>query len=625
MGANPLYMMINVLDFETYEDDKKVCPYCISYSIGNNIFSIYKENENDIIIEFLDDVISKINTTKITFFIHNINFDGMILMDSIFKNNLSFNWVIKDTNIYMIELKYLEIFFEFKCSYKFLPISLKKIEINEHKKTIFPYSFVNKNNLNYIGITPNKEYYNHDVSDSEYNEIKNNVFNLKNETIKYCENDVKITLYLINSLINVMDKRYLRIFNKTYSSPSLSYKIFNKYWNNFKINEKILKEEDIYVRKSYFGGRCEVFGNPKDDEIIHYFDFSGMYGQCMMEEFPIENGFFVNENLNYRNIGFHCIKFSSNMEYPILPHHSEDGKLIFANGVFIGCYWYEEIIFFVENGGLVLEIYSSYIFKKKNYVFKNFINEFTSIKMKGGMYKIFGKLMINSLYGGMAMNEKKYESIICFSDKEAEKIHNKTDVLEYFKKNRCYIFKVLKNKKSNDIINKEEKKWSNSLSIRNVIYASIIASKARIKLYKGFNDVIKSGGRIFYSDTDSIAAGYKEERLKKKYGDIEWSEIWKDAVFIAPKFYSYIDKNDKQFLRLKGISSKDSNIKNLKKIFYSNTSIIKYEKQLNFNKKKFELEQNYIDKIIFINKYNKRIFSKDKKETKPLYYPPYNE
>ena len=41
------------------------------------------------------------------------------------------------------------------------------------------------------------------------------------------------------------------------------------------------------------------------------------------------------------------------------------------------------------------------------------------------MYKTFSKLIINSLYGGFGMDEKNYESFICFSDKEAEKINEK--------------------------------------------------------------------------------------------------------------------------------------------------------------------------------------------------------
>jgi chemotaxis methyl-accepting protein methylase len=51
-----------------------------------------------------------------------------------------------------------------------------------------------------------------------------------------------------------------------------------------------------------------------------------------------------------------------------------------------------------------------------------------------------------------------------------------------------------------------------------VAYASIISSKARIKLYNSFNDVIKDGGRLLYCDTDSIFAAYKKNKLNKKCG-----------------------------------------------------------------------------------------------------------
>jgi hypothetical protein len=110
----------------------------------------------------------------------------------------------------------------------------------------------------------------------------------------------------------------------------------------------------------------------------------------------------------------------------------------------------------LEKGGKILDIYSSYEFEKEDYVFKDFIEEFSKIKKRGGVYKIFGKLIINSLYGGMAMSEKNYESFICFTNKEAELIKDRSDVLEYYKKNSCHLFKILKNKKSNLILNKEE-------------------------------------------------------------------------------------------------------------------------------------------------------------------------
>ena len=613
-------MMINIFDCETYEKEKNVYIYCISYSYKKKIYSIYKNDAEDIFINFLNQITDLIKNNKIIFYIHNINFDGILIMDSVFKNNLKFNWIIVGTNIYMISIEYLGNIIEFKCSYKFIPISLKKVDFISTKKTIFPYSFINEEKINYIGNIPEIKYFNEDVSKEEYKNYfkENKKFNVREETIKYCENDVKLTLELLTNVINAMDKKYFLLFKKSYSLPSLSYKIFFKYWNKFKIKEKILKEEDIYIRKSYFGGRCEVFGNPKINEITHYFDFSGMYEQCMKQKFPIGDGCFKNSNLSVNNIGFHCIKFKSEMEYPILPYHSEDGKLIFSNGVFTGCYWYEEIKLFLENGGIILEIYSSYEFEKEEYVFSDFINEFSVIKKRGGVYKTFGKLIINSLYGGLAMNEKDYMSFVCFSQKEAENLNEKTDVKEHFVKNNCHIFKIIKNKKSNAIINKNEVNWSNTLSTRNVIYASAIASKARIKLYKALKEVLNSGGRLFYCDTDSIAAGYNINRINEVFGEIKWSEIWKDSVFIAPKFYAYKTEENEEIIKLKGVSKKDYSLNKIKKCFYTKKKYLKYKKELSFSRKKFELKQNYIEKIILINNYNKRIFSKDKSTTKAL-------
>jgi hypothetical protein len=119
----------------------------------------------------------------------------------------------------------------FKCSYKFLPISLKNIFIDDLQKKIFPYKFVNKNNLNYIGSCPSIDYFNSDVDLALYNDFKekNLIFNLKEVTISYCENDVKITINFLNKLLEVMGSKYSKIFDKSFSAPALSYKIFFKY------------------------------------------------------------------------------------------------------------------------------------------------------------------------------------------------------------------------------------------------------------------------------------------------------------------------------------------------------------------------------------------------------------
>jgi len=46
---------------------------------------------------------------------------------------------------------------------------------------------------------------------------------------------------------------------------------------------------DEFFRQGYFGGRCEVFGNAKKDELVHHFDFSGMYSEVMKQNFCFGN------------------------------------------------------------------------------------------------------------------------------------------------------------------------------------------------------------------------------------------------------------------------------------------------------------------------------------------------
>ena len=75
-----------------------------------------------------------------------------------------------------------------------------------NQKGYFTYKFVNNNNLNYIGKTPDKNYFNN-ISDSEYNKILNDKWDLKLETLKYLEKD-------LDTLMEVIEKFGRYIYNE---------------------------------------------------------------------------------------------------------------------------------------------------------------------------------------------------------------------------------------------------------------------------------------------------------------------------------------------------------------------------------------------------------------------------
>ena len=238
--------------------------------------------------------------------------------------------------------------------------------------------------------------------------------------------DAITALKLAEKTINKLYKKYKlnQIKNHIYSISSFAYKCFFKNFNNFNVENKLLECVDGFIRCGYFGGRCEVFGNPNIGENIEYFDFTAMYSQCMMESFPTGGGFFDINPTEVKKPGFYDITFKShNMKIPILPHKEcAADKLMFANGKMRGVYWYEEILFFIKGGGEVLKIHSSYVFNEVGCVFKNFIENFINLRWSSKIYNGFAKLCINSFYGRLGVSQNNLESAIITDQMDFENL-----------------------------------------------------------------------------------------------------------------------------------------------------------------------------------------------------------
>lgn len=611
---------INVMDIETYNDNGTVRPYCVSFFLNEKMYTVYEyENsfstEKDVILRAIELILQKIVDKKIIFYVHNLNFDGFLILNTLTSYSIKFEWIIKELNLYLIKFEYLFCIFEFRCSYKLVPYALENFNKSTLKKEIFPHKFASKNNLFYKGTCPNESYF-ETYAAFEFFFKHHSFFDFQKVATAYCENDVKLTHFLLKNILNTMCIDLKKILTKSHSSPSLAFKFYFKKFNNCKIDKYLNANYIDYVRQAYFGGRCEVFGNPCENEIINYFDFSGMYGQCMLEEFHVGKPIFKNNNLNINECGFHTIMYESNLDLPILPY--KDSKLIFPNGNLIGTFWWEEIKLFLKEGGKIKKHFSSLIFNETGFVFKEYVNHFTNIKNKGEFYRIFAKLMINSLYGSFALNEEDFFTIFTFNEQEFQILLETTNVIAWFKNNSCIVMKIKKDYKSINLYKKKNLAWENDFKNRNVSYAAAIASKARVKLYNAFKDVLHNKGRLLYCDTDSIFAAFKKDQLNNKHGEITWTETYEDAVFISSKFYGCKNKN-KSFIKIKGLHKKDLNFDDIKEKFYKNDTNLFFKDELQFNKKEFYLKQKYIEKTIGLNMYNKRIFDNNKKNTSPLF------
>lgn len=608
--------MINILDIETFEEKNEVIPYCVCLSLWEKKHSVYYTK--NLIVEVINIIVNETNEKFTEIFIHNLNFDGMIIIKWLAKNFIPFELVSNKANIYKITIKYCNKLISLKCSYKLIPLSLKKLgEIEGFEKKYFPHRFVGKERLNYIGEIPSKDYW--EKGDYEkYLTQGERVFDLKKESIEYCMNDVVLTGRVLKNLFAIIDAEDNNIRKKCLSAPSMSFKLFYKRYNKFGIEKRIRLEEEGYVRKSYYGGRCEVFGNPYSGEIVKYFDYSGMYAQCMMELFHVGFGEFVAPK-NFQKPGFYNIDYISEHPFlPVLPSHYNQ-KLMFANGKNNGTFWFEEIKLFEEMGGRVLSINNALVYESFQPVFEKFVLKFNNIRQKGGYYKIFAKLMINSLYGRMGLQEKNTLQYITFSEEEFFNIYKNTTVTNFYQINECYLIVIEDDYKAKHFFkrkgNEISKEGIYDYPHSNVSYAAAITAKARIKIYKAMLCAIEEGGRLLYCDTDSVFASFSKNDLSKKTKLFEWIDFYEDAVFIAPKTYGLKKGND--IVRIKGISTKEINFAELKEKFYNEDEIV-FKDQLNFRKADFNLKQFYIEKKVSISKYDKRLFSPDKKSTTPL-------
>ena len=155
----------------------------------------------------------------------------------------------------------------------------------------------------------------------------------------------------------------------------------------------------------------------------------------------------------------------------------------------------------------------------------------------------------------------------------------------------------------------------------NVTYAAITTSKARILWWKSANEVIKNGGRLLYCDTDSLFVSYRKDVSDEKHGEVFWDKSKKDtriedACFATSKAYSLKMLDDCNKTKIKGVHKNSMNFDEFKETFYKSKSV--NIQTTHFKKMNMEIKVVDIVKSIVMSGYDKRIFSEDKKRTKPI-------
>jgi len=381
-----------------------------------------------------------------------------------------------------------------------------------------------------------------------------NDFDNLEDFIVYCKRDMEILELIVKQIIE-MHETYNIPFSWTF--PQIAYRIFRKHY----LKQNLIIPDNINIkeleRKSYCGGRVEVFDFNYFDK-INVYDFNSLYPSVMLNNlYPTE----VIEYYSYDNCKIYETKvliqkiineqLNNNLciaqvivdiplcHIPPIPV-KYDNKLLFPCGQFETVLCSPELELIIDN---ILEIKQLIIYKGNN-IFDEFILDFYDKRLQAKalnnkIYDQIYKLIMNSLYGKFAQRK--------FIDIRHYGLDN------HFENNTCemdnHYIKWIEGKayeKIIDVIN------PNSFTA----IASFVTSYARRKLYE---ELLNCDYPI-YCDTDSIFTPHKILNTDdKKLGGLKYEHDYRNFQALGNKMYMWLED-----YKIKGLPKK--NFVNGKKI-----------------------------------------------------------
>jgi len=409
-----------------------------------------------------------------------------------------------------------------------------------------------------------------ELEEDDLEEYFNNVSPYDETLLKYLEIDVKATYELMHKVLDLSGLPE-ESFVRCPTVASLAMKIFKvnmpKDFEKIK-NSELTKVEEEFVRRSYHGGRTEVFKN-HGDNLFHY-DVNSLYPAMMQNnEYPIGNAYttyklgditrkgilitneYMMETLSlYQDSGLMYIidaevTVPTESNIPVLPiKHNK--KLLFPTGTFQGVWCSPEFEYALQCGTSINKIYSIMSWTDKARIFENFVNEHRTIKETStGGKRTFAKYIQNSLYGKFGMSRER----IVYEPHTAEKVE------ELEKKKIDYAEVCTYNGKTN-LLKYEKYVYTDYIRPQ---FASFITAYARVELCKAMHYVESNGGEVYYCDTDAIVCSItlpQEIVHDNVYGKWKIERIAKHGIFILPKLYAEITDEGHEVLKSKGIVRK---------------------------------------------------------------------
>ncbi|HXS60631.1 MAG TPA: DNA polymerase, partial [Candidatus Sulfopaludibacter sp.] len=528
--------------------------YCITMKGEGEDYVFYGDDSVNEFINKIDKMSTKINYKKARpkeeieqiyiYGFNNARFDNLFIYKKLYERNPSTEYVFAGNSIKYIKYNNINI-----CDICMLYNNggLRKTakDFNIVKeKGVFPYKFVNKNNLNYKGLIPDKKYWNTENDFREYQNKEGINFNMKDYTIKYCLLDSEITYLLAKKHIEmcvsqINDRNYNVIDCMT--SAKLSVALFQQTFQEDEIKQSpnhIIDKE----RRAYKGGRTEVFKKYHKKGKLYHYDINSAHPSGMCELMPYKYyktikhndiktnvKMLVNTNLYKAKVEY---KGGNKLFIPNILIRTDKNDIIAVKNSDYDYHWGNELKEAILNG---CDVYINEEIKYETKdIFREYIQYLYAERRKAkavgnSALSLFYKNCMNGLYG--KLGQRQYgKTAICHDVKEMFKIiKGDANILKTFE-----VFE--------DIIMFEYKTVGDEYSSigQLVRFSSYIAATTRCKLSAIMRDI--GNQHIYYVDTDSI---FTTKKPSAEFIDNVILGKWKledialEATFLAPKFYSY--------------------------------------------------------------------------------------
>jgi hypothetical protein len=519
----------------------------------------------------------------------------------------------------------------------------------ENKKGLFPYTFVNKNNLNYIGETPSISHYRR-LSISEYYDkvYVQEGWDLKKEAIKYLEKDLAILLEVLEKFNTSL---FIEFNLQMTEGLTISRLALNLYLKSFLRNHEIPIINKLqhfnFINFGYYGGTTEVY-IPYGKNLKSY-DVNSLYPYVALNPMPGTKCNYIesldDSGLDLDNLfGFFQaqVKTNDSLYIGLLPIKTDRG-LIFPTGEFEGI-WSSEELKLARDNGYKIKVIKGYNFNKVYDVFKEYVTELYALKAKAvGAARAIIKSLLNNFLGRFGMNiikpitksvnMEQYNYIISTRKVTSDRPVTDNDFLityipvvdeQICTEHGLDYIKVLE-KDNNSNLEKNIDVFKDV----SVAISAMVTSYARIFMTKIRLEILKRGGKIYYIDTDGIVTDtdlslIDPNLVGEGLGQFKLEHVIKEAYFASNKTYCLVLENGEVIIKSKGVDDESMNLEDFKALYYKSERIkaIKTQTIRDFAKGSVTIED--IEAYVSSESYTKRekIYNSDNLwiDTKPLVY-----